>query len=139
GAFLLQNVLLVALTAAVLWGPVLPLITGMFGRQLLVGPSYYDRVAAPLLVAVLVLLALAPPLPWRRPGRSWLRRLRPPLAAAVVTLLLLLMLGAGPEALVALPLIAAGIATALADYVRGGLRARRLPGSWPAAAARLAV
>jgi len=139
GAFLLQNVLLVALTAAVLWGTLLPLISGMFGRQLLVGPSYYERVAAPLLVAVLALLALAPPLPWRRPGRNWLRRLRPALAAAALTLLALLLLGAGPAALVTLPLIAGGLATALADYAAGVLRARRLPGPWPAAAARLAV
>jgi cytochrome c-type biogenesis protein CcmF len=139
GAFLLQNVLLVALTAAVLWGTVLPLVSGMFGRQLLVGPSYYERVASPLLVAVLALLALGPQLPWRRPGLSWLRHLRPALASAGLTLLLLILLGAGPAALVALPLIAAGLATALSDYVGGALRARRLPGSWPAAAARLAV
>jgi cytochrome c-type biogenesis protein CcmF len=139
GAFLLQNLLLVALTAAILWGTILPLVTGMFGRQLLVGPSYYERVGAPLLAAVLVLLAVAPSLPWRRPGRRWLRQLRPALVAAALTLLVLVVLGAGLPALIALPLIAGGLATALADYVRGGLRARRLPGGWPVAAARLAA
>jgi cytochrome c-type biogenesis protein CcmF len=137
GAFLLQNLLLVALTAAVLWGTLLPLVTGMFGRQLLVGPPYYERVTAPLLAAILLLLAVAPSLPWRRPGKRWLRQLRPAVAAAALTLLVLLVLRAGPPALVALPLIAGGLATALAEYVRGGLRLRRLPAPWPVAAARL--
>jgi cytochrome c-type biogenesis protein CcmF len=36
-------------------------------------------------------------------------------------------------------LIAAGLATVLSEYVRGGLRARRLLGPWPLAAARLAM
>jgi cytochrome c-type biogenesis protein CcmF len=139
GAFLLQNVLLVALTAAVLWGTMLPLLSGMVGRQLLVGSSYYERVGAPLLLAVLVLLAVGPPLPWRQPTRRWLRHLRPTLGAAALTLVLLLLAGAGPAALLALPLIAGGLGTVLAEYVRGGLRARRLPGPWPAAAARLAA
>jgi cytochrome c-type biogenesis protein CcmF len=139
GAFLLQNVLLAALTAAILWGTVLPLLTGMLGRQLVVGPSYYERVAAPLLVAILALLALGPLLPWRHRGKSWLRNLRPAFAAAALTLAVLLLLGAGAGALVALPLIAAGLATALSEYVRGGLRAGRLAGPWPLAAARLAT
>jgi cytochrome c-type biogenesis protein CcmF len=139
GAFLLQNVLLAALTAAILWGTVLPLLTGMLGRQLVVGPSYYERVAAPLLVAILGLLALGPLLPWRHRGKGWLRNLRPAFAAAALTLAVLLLLRAGAGALVALPLIAAGLATVLSEYVRGGLRARRLLGPWPLAAARLAM
>jgi cytochrome c-type biogenesis protein CcmF len=139
GAFLVQNVLLVALTAAVLWGTMLPLLSGMVGRQLLVGPAYYERVGAPLLLAVLLLLAVGPPLPWRQPARRWLRHLGPTFAAAAIAFVLLLLAGAGPAALVALPLIAGGLATVVTEYVRGGLRSRRLPGPWPAAAARLAV
>ena len=139
GAFLLQNVLLAALTAAILWGTVLPLLSGMFGRQLVVGSSYYERVAAPLLAAVLALLALGPLLPWRHRGKSWLRNLRPALVAAALTLVVLGLMGAPAGALVALPLIMAGLATAASEYVRGGLRARRLLGPWPLAAARLAT
>ena len=139
GAFLLQNVLFVALTAAVLWGTVLPLVSGMFGQPLLVGPDYYERVAAPLLAAILLLLAVAPPLPWRRAPRGWLRQLRPALVAGALTLLVLAAARGGAPALVALPLIAAGLATVLTEYVRGALRARRLPGAWPGAAARLAL
>jgi cytochrome c-type biogenesis protein CcmF len=140
GAFVLQNALLVVLTAAVLWGVMLPLVTGMTGRQLVVGPSYYQRVAGPLLVLILALLAVGPLLPWRRAGRTWLRNLRWPAAAAVLTLGGLLAAGARDAgSLVALPLIAAGLATCLVEYARGGRFARRLAGPWPSAAARLAV
>jgi cytochrome c-type biogenesis protein CcmF len=140
GAFVLQNALLLVLTAAVLWGVMLPLVTGMSGRQLVVGPSYYQRVAGPLLVLILALLAVGPLLPWRRAGRAWVRNLRWPAAAALLTLGGLLAAGARDAgSLTALPLIAGGLATCLVEYARGGQFARRLAGPWPSAAARLAV
>jgi cytochrome c-type biogenesis protein CcmF len=140
GAFVLQNALFVVLTAAVLWGVMLPLVTGMSGRQLVVGPSYYQHVAGPLLLLLLALLAVGPLLPWRRAGRAWARNLRWPVAAAVVTLAALLAGGARDAgSLLALPLVAGGMATCLLEYVRGGRFARRLAGPWPQAAARLAV
>ena len=140
GAFVLQNALLVLLVAAVLWGVMLPLVTGMSGRQLVVGPSYYQRVAGPLLVLLLALLAVGPLLPWRRAGRAWVRNLRWPVAAAALTLGGLLAAGARDAgSLSALPLIAGGLATCLVEYVRGGRFARRLAGPWPRSAARLAV
>ena len=140
GAFVVQNALLVALTAAVLWGVILPLVTGMSGRQLVVGPSYYQRVAGPLLVLLLALLAVGPLLPWRRAGRAWARNLSWPAAAALATLAGLLAAGARDAgSLIALPLIAGGLTTCLVEYVRGGRFAHRLAGPWPQAAARLAV
>ncbi|HEY4025911.1 MAG TPA: cytochrome c-type biogenesis CcmF C-terminal domain-containing protein [Candidatus Dormibacteraeota bacterium] len=138
GAFLLQNILLVALTAAVLWGTLLPLISGMTGRTLVVGAAYYERVSAPLLVAVLALLAVGPLLPWQRVRGGWLRLLRWPLAAAGVTLAGLVAAGVRqPGALVALPLVAAGLVTCLLEYGRVAVLARRLAGPLPLAAARV--
>jgi cytochrome c-type biogenesis protein CcmF len=138
GAFLLQNVLLIALTAAVLWGTVLPLVSGMTGRELVVGAPYYERAATPLLVAVIALLAVGPLLPWRRVSGGWLRLLRWPLAAAAVTLVALVAAGARqPGALLALPLVAAGLATCAAEYARGAAFAGRLDAPWPLAAARV--
>jgi cytochrome c-type biogenesis protein CcmF len=140
GVFVLQNALLLALTAGVLWGVILPLVTGLSGRQLVVGPSYYQRVSGPLLVLVLALLAVGPLLPWRRAGRAWAHGLRWPAGAAAVVLAGLLASGARDAgSLVALPLIAGGLATCLLEYVRGGRFARRLAGPWPRAATRLAV
>lgn len=137
GAFLLQNVLLVTLTAAILWGTVLPLLSGMLGHQVVVGPPYYERVAAPLVVGLLALFALGALLPWGRAGRTWRRGLRWPLAAAGVTAIGLLAFGVRGGALLALPLIAGGLGTCLAEYVRGWSVARRAPSPWPVAAARL--
>jgi cytochrome c-type biogenesis protein CcmF len=137
-AFLLQNVLLVALTAAVLWGTVLPLVSGMVGRELVVGAAYYGRVAAPLFVGLLALLAVGPLLPWRRAQDGWLRPLRWPLAAAGLALAVLLARGLRqPGVLVTLPLVAAGLATCVAEYGRGVLIARRMAGPWPLAAVRM--
>jgi cytochrome c-type biogenesis protein CcmF len=134
GVFALQNLLLAALTAAILWGTLLPLLSGMVGRQLVVGPSYYQRVAAPFFVGLLALLAVGPILPWRGPGPGWPRRLlvhplRPPgflgsplwaALAAAATLVGLALAGVRrPSVLVTLPLVAAGIATCLQEYGRG--------------------
>ena len=137
GAFLMQNVLLVGLTGAVLWGTMLPLVSDMFGPQLVVGAAYYERVGAPLFVALLALLAVGPLLAWRRMSGGWLRLLRWPLAAAAATLVALVAAGARQTGiLVGLPLVAAGLATCLVEYGRGAVSARRLGGPLPAAAAR---
>ena len=126
GAFLLQNLLLAALTGAILWGTLLPLLSGMLGRELVVGPAYYERVTAPLLLAVLALLAAGPLLPWRRAGAGWERALRWPAAAAAATLAVMLVVGVRQvPALVALPLVSAGVVTCLAEYGRWALAARR--------------
>src|SRR5439155_6135379 len=48
GGFVLQNLLLVAIAAAVFWGTVLPLVSGLLtGRELVVGAPFYQRVAGP--------------------------------------------------------------------------------------------
>src|SRR5215470_9812601 len=138
GAFLLQNILLVALTAAVLWGTVLPLLSGMTGRELVVGAPYYERAGAPIMLALLAALAVGPLLPWRRLRGGWLKLVRWQLAGATLTLVALLAGGVRqPGALAALPLVAAGLVTCLAEYGRGAAFARRLTGPWPAAAARV--
>src|SRR5206468_6213807 len=78
GAFVLQNVLLIGVVAVVFWGTVLPLVSGMFGMERVVGAPYYERAAGPLLAVLLALLAVGPLLPWRQAGRPSLRALRWP-------------------------------------------------------------
>ncbi|HLH67612.1 MAG TPA: cytochrome c-type biogenesis CcmF C-terminal domain-containing protein [Candidatus Dormibacteraeota bacterium] len=149
GAFALQNLLIGMLTAAILWGTLLPLLSGMVGQELVVGPDYYQRVGAPFFVALLALLAVGPVLPWQGLGRGWLRRLlahplRPPgflgsplwaVLAMGLTLAGLIVVGVRQLAvLVTFPLVAAGLATCLQEYGRGVARWRARP--WPPPSAR---
>ena len=126
GAFVLQNVVLIAVVAVVLWGTILPLVSGMLGAERVADAPYYERAAAPLFAIVLLLLAAGPLLPWRRTRRPTLRALRWPAAAAIVALVLLLATGVhSAPALVALPLAAAAAATALSAFIRAALNRPR--------------
>jgi cytochrome c-type biogenesis protein CcmF len=117
--FVLQNLLLIGAVAVVLWGTVLPLVSGMLGAERVVGAPYYERAAGPLFALLLALLAVGPLLPWRRANRSTLRALRLPAAAAVLTVVALLVAGASSwSALIGLPLAAAAAVTAISETGR---------------------
>ncbi len=123
GAFVLQNLLLIGVVAVVMWGTVLPLVSGMLGAERVVGAPYYERAAGPLLAGLLALLAVGPLLPWRHAGRATLRALRWPAAGAALGLALLLIAGVrSVAALVAIPLAAAAAATVLSEYARAALK-----------------
>ncbi|HET7465793.1 MAG TPA: cytochrome c-type biogenesis CcmF C-terminal domain-containing protein [Candidatus Dormibacteraeota bacterium] len=124
GAFALQNLLLIGVVAVVFWGTVLPLVSGMVGREQVVDARYYERAAGPLLAALLALMAAGPLLPWRRAGAPWLRAVAWPAGGAVVTLLVLVALGVTSlPALIALPLAVGAAITSLLEYWRGVRRA----------------
>ena len=138
GAFVLQNLLLLGVVAVVLWGTVLPLVSGMLGAERVAGAPYYERAAAPLFAAILALMAVGPLLPWRHAGRETLRAMRWPAAASLVTLVTLVVAGVrSAPALVAIPLAVAAGATVLSEYVRAArknpqtiLRRRRRYGAY---------
>ncbi|HEX6489563.1 MAG TPA: cytochrome c-type biogenesis CcmF C-terminal domain-containing protein [Candidatus Dormibacteraeota bacterium] len=143
GAFVLNNALLLAVVAVILWGSLLPLTAGLFtGSQAAAGPAFYDHAAGPLLLGVLVLLAVGPLVPWRGGGRAWIRALRPVGIAALLASVLVLVLGPrNPIAvLVAAPLAGAAAASLLElwrarTYARGAvgrllLRHRRRYGAY---------
>ena len=66
-AFVLQNMLFLSITFAVLWGTVFPLITELFtGTKITVGPPYFQKVTGPMFLAVICLMGLTPLLAWRK-------------------------------------------------------------------------
>ena len=94
-AFLFNNLLLVGVTFAVMWGTLFPLITeGLFGETRNVGPPYFNRVNIPIGLILLALMGIGPVIAWRRASRRNLRRnFAAPLAAGGLTLGVLLLLG----------------------------------------------
>src|SRR5258705_13534759 len=82
--FLFQNVVFVAATITVLLGTLYPIIAeALSGAQLSIGRPYFDRVEAPLALALLFLMGIGPQLPWNSASRATLeRQFTIPLAAA---------------------------------------------------------
>ena len=137
-AFLYNNLLLLALCLAILWGVVYPLLSeAVRGEAVVLGRSYYDFFLRAFGLPLLLLMGIGPLVAWRRASlRSLATTFRWPTGVALVTGVALLLLGAGSSipGLVAYT-FAAFVATTIAmEFVRG-TRARKALGavSWPAA------
>ena len=75
GVFLLNNLLLLGMTFAVLWGTLFPLITALFSHQTMtVGPPFYNQVMAPLIAVLILAMGVGPLLAWRRTSLNALWR-----------------------------------------------------------------
>jgi len=96
GAFLFNNLLLVALMFTVLIGTLFPIVAeAVRGVKVSVGEPYFNRMAVPIFLALILLMGIGPALPWGRADRRTLRRaLLLPLPAALGATLLALALGA---------------------------------------------
>lgn len=91
GSFLLNNFLLVGITAATLWGTLFPLISQSFGHvSETVGAPFYNQVDGPIFVALLLAMGVGPLLAWRRTALHalWRNLLTPTLLAAAGALIL---------------------------------------------------
>ncbi len=87
GAFLANNLAFGAFAFVVLLGTVFPLVVEALHHQTVsVGAPYFDTMTAPIVLALLFLMAVAPALPWRKASASvLLHRMRWPAAAGVAT------------------------------------------------------
>jgi cytochrome c-type biogenesis protein CcmF len=95
GAFLANNVVFAAFAFIVLLGTVFPLIIeATTGDALSVGPPYFSRMTMPIGLTLLLLMAIAPVLPWRKASGELLRdRLWWPAWTGVGALVLAVVLG----------------------------------------------
>lgn len=129
--FLLNNLLLVALTLTVLLGTLFPLIAeAVNGSRLSVGEPYFNATAIPIVLALLFLMGVGPALPWHQASLAVLRRrLLLPGAAGVTIALSAAAAGVGKLAVLA----AVGLGGFIAAHVtfdvgaiarRGALRVR---------------
>lgn len=66
-AFLFNNLLLVGIAFATFWGTVFPVLSEWVrGVKITVGPPFFNRVNAPLAIALLFLMGVGPLIAWRR-------------------------------------------------------------------------
>ena len=140
-AFLFNNLVLVGIAFATFWGTVFPVLSEWVrGVKITVGPPFFNRVNAPLGIALLFLMGIGPVIAWRRATPKNLRRaFLGPVVSGVVAGVLLLVLG--------MPFGGAWITFALGAFVLGtvvqeffrGIRARQalLRESAPRALVRL--
>ena len=134
GAFLLNNFVLVGFAFVVLLGTLFPILYQAIKNQAVtVGAPYFDTVAVPAGLALLLLMAIAPALSWRRVDTRVLwRRLAIPTWAGVLTVVGCVAGGVrGIEPLLGFGLAAFAATTALRSLALA-VRAstRRGAGAW---------
>jgi len=95
GVFLLNNLLLIGITFATLWGTIFPLISvGLHQQTMTVGPPFYNNVNGPLFVLLLLAMGVGPLLAWRRTAlRSLWRNLAVPAVLAALCAIVLPLVG----------------------------------------------
>jgi cytochrome c-type biogenesis protein CcmF len=135
GAFLLNNLVLVALAFVIWWGTFFPLISeALHGEKASVGPPWFERYTVPLALVLVLLAGIGPLLTWRKISpRALKRTLVVPVAVAggvFAGLLILTDASRSWSSLVMFTLIAFVIAVVSQEFWRG-VAARRVMTSEP--------
>jgi len=126
-AFLLNNLLFAGFALVVLTGTVFPLLVeALQNKQITVGEPYFTRLAVPIGIALLFLMAVGPVLPWRATSGQVLRdRLLIPAWAGALTLVIALIAGAHGIANVGAFALGAFALASIGRTLVVGIRARR--------------
>ena len=139
-AFLLQNVLFLAVAFVTLWGTIYPVIADASqGETVTIGEPYFNRVNGPLILGIILLTGVGPLLPWRRASlQSLARTLRYPFGATIVFAVILAVVGIREVlALLAFSTCALIVTGVLREWVRGTISRHRTGESFPIAFVRL--
>jgi cytochrome c-type biogenesis protein CcmF len=137
--FLFNNLLLVGLAFTVFWGTMFPVLSeAARGERITVGQGFYDQVAMPIGIALLVLTGVGPLIAWRKASVAQLRRrFVAPLAIAAVAMVPILALSDLAQSWTAALVVGAGVfvAACIGGELWRGLRVRHALGgvSWPGA------
>jgi cytochrome c-type biogenesis protein CcmF len=137
--FVVNNLLLVALTAAIFWGTFFPLISEFFtGTKSSLAAPWFDRYTTPLAILLVLFTGIGPLLAWRRVSWGTAKRvfLVPSVAALVAALVLALFTDAGskPWALALFVFAAFALIGLGQEFWRGAAARRSLKGGSMAAA-----
>ena len=139
-AFLVNNVLFLAMAFVIIWGQLFPILSDMVtGVSITVGEPFYNRVNGPLLLAVIFLMGIGPMVPWRHASLAQLRKaLLLPIIVALGLDVTLLALGVTKV----FPLMAFGLCAMvgtgiLREWTRGTRARHRKGESYPLAFGKL--
>ncbi|MBM4464655.1 MAG: heme lyase CcmF/NrfE family subunit [Chloroflexi bacterium] len=129
--FLLSNLLLGGLALAVFIGTVFPTVSEILrGVQVALGPPFFERVSAPLALAIVLLIGVCPLLGWQRTssGRLLRRLLYPGVVALAVAVVLFVLGITEPFALLSFTVCAFVASSILWEFLRGTMARRRSTG-----------
>ena len=140
-SFLFNNLVLLVACFVILWGTLFPVISEyVVGNKVTMGAPWYNRVAVPIGLFLVLLTGVGPLLPWRSTSmRSIRRNFVAPVIALWVTVIACLAAGVNPMkdnqfdngnfyALVAFAVCAAVLTAIVSEFIRGGLVISRQTG-----------
>ncbi len=89
--FLLNNLFFIAIAFTVWWGTHFPIISeALLGNKIVVGPPFFRKATGPLFAGLIVLMGIAPLMPWRQiTSRKLLRQLIVPATVGIAVAILL--------------------------------------------------
>jgi cytochrome c-type biogenesis protein CcmF len=129
--FLLNNLLFGGLALAVLIGTVFPTVSEIVqGTQVALGAPFFERVSAPLSLALVLLIGICPLLSWQKTSsRRLLRRLLYPGVVALAVAVAIFALGVTePLALLSFTVCAFVFSNILWEFLRDTIARRRSTG-----------
>jgi cytochrome c-type biogenesis protein CcmF len=131
--FLVNNLLLVAITAVIFWGTFFPLISELFtGEKASLAAPWFDRYTTPLAILLVLFTGIGPLLAWRRVSRSGAKRVFVwPVAIAAgggVALVMLTDAAQEPWALALFTFSFFALAALAQEFWRGGKARRAVAG-----------
>ncbi len=137
--FVVNNLLLVALTATIFWGTFFPLISELFtGTKSSLAAPWFDRYTTPLAILLVLFTGIGPLLAWRRVSWGTARRvfLVPSVVAAVAGVALAVFSDAGskPWALALFTFATFALVGLSQEFWRGAAARRSLKGGSMASA-----
>ncbi|HEX4156551.1 MAG TPA: heme lyase CcmF/NrfE family subunit [Acidobacteriaceae bacterium] len=131
-SFLFNNIVLLAACFTILWGTLFPVLSEYVqGSKVTMGPPFYNRVAVPIGLFLILLTGLGPLLAWRSTSlRSIRRNFLLPCAAILSTAIILMITGLRPwneagsstgaiYSLVCFSLAAGVITAIVTEFLRG--------------------
>ncbi|HEX7822470.1 MAG TPA: heme lyase CcmF/NrfE family subunit [Sphingobium sp.] len=125
----INNLLLTVILGLVLIGTLYPLLTEAMGTKVSVGPPYFNSVAGPIALLLMLVLAVGPVTRWRRDSiRAVAARVATPLLVALAVFALVLILAWGRIGILPLlGLVAAALVAVASLAPLWGRNLRRTP------------